>query len=1157
MSRRFLFILAWLGLFLGFAYRIDPGFWRSGEGHYETALVLRDAGDHAGSLEELDRALLEKEGDPGLLRARGYAALELGRIDEARSAFTESLDGAPGDPEGLLGLATAALAMGDHHAAREALSRLPARLDTFERRLSHARLLVEAGDMHGAWTRYHALANETGADDAALEAAAMLATRLERWDDVSTLASRLAVRAADAKTARHSLGQMAGKARESGRPELALRLLSLGPGPENLEARASLNLELERFAEAADLHGELVASQPGSTAIRKNLAYALERSGRLDEAEAEYERLWPRDPEDRDLLLRYVSVLNQKKRYARAWEILSSLPMPSPDSETHWLQAQTAHWAGESSVASGLLESWSGRNPDDPRPYLLLAEDRRQLGDTPGRIDAIQSYVDRVPDDPAVRRELADAFVADGRLPEAILQYRELSALKPDDSEVLTRLGVLLETSGDLESARRRYEQAAAISSKPSVDLAIRLARVHMWTGDPEGAVSWYEEVVSHALDASDRREASVELAEALLAAGRGREALRRVSPFADRDPPDPALQLLAARAASESGDPASTVRYLERLQTQRPLTGLEAEWIAGAQRASGDAQGALESYEALLRERPSDPELLLAVGDLRFDRGDAAGARDVYEQIPASSRPPGARLGLARARSGTGDRPGAIALYKAHLGERPGDSLVRLELARVLMLAGQSEPAVAAYERYASEQGEDGIGLELTRAYLQEGDFVSAEAVATRSESRGEDTLQVRLARAQALGGQGRIREADRLLASLVDVPTPPSDPTWTARLAEARNQPLGAFLEAQRAIQAGAEPAAELHLLQARALGSRGDVSRALASLERAQSSGADTARVQRTLEALRWSWASELEIPALLQEDDGGIRIPQGGARVRFNVVNRFRLGLSTNLGRIEQRGVSFDRWVMAATVDRWFPQPELKIGLGLGWEEYGVDGGLLVADGSISRTFATGAEVILHLERSSLWSAHDEFQARGFNRVVDASALGPDFHTHTAAGQIVFRGTAEWETRLEIGVSEFQDGNRQIFGYAHRQIPIVSRAGRWFALRPNLYVDGFSYEVPGYASPSLSSSFGLSVHGVREWSRARIEADVNPNLLWVDDEWGPGGSGMVELTFPIGGVHLGGTLFGYYRGPEDYSLWRFMTRIRIPFGGGVAR
>jgi len=46
-------------------------------------------------------------------------------------------------------------------------------------------------------------------------------------------------------------------------------------------------------------------------------------------------------------------------------------------------------------------------------------------------------------------------------------------------------------------------------------------------------------------------------------------------------------------------------------------------------------------------------------------------------------------------------------------------------------------------------------------------------------------------------------------------------------------------------------------------------------------------------------------------------------------------------------------------------------------------------------------------------------------------------------------------------------------------------------------------------------------------------------------------------MVELTFPIGGVHFGGTLFGYYRGPEDYSLWRFMTRIRIPFGGGVAR
>ena len=188
---------------------------------------------------------------------------------------------------------------------------------------------------------------------------------------------------------------------------------------------------------------------------------------------------------------------------------------------------------------------------------------------------------------------------------------------------------------------------------------------------------------------------------------------------------------------------------------------------------------------------------------------------------------------------------------------------------------------------------------------------------------------------------------------------------------------------------------------------------------------------------------------------------------------------------------------------------------------------------------------------------MWSAHDEFQPRGFNRVTDAPLLRADFRVHTVTGHFVLRGTSEWETRIEAGMSVFEDGNRQLFAYAHRQIPLVSREGHWLAVRPNVYIDSFSDEVTGYASPSLSTSLGLSLHGVREWSGARLEAELNPNLLWVDNEWGPGGSGMLDLSIPVGHARVGGTLFGYLRGPEDYSLWRVMTRISLPVGGAGPR
>ena len=76
-------------------------------------------------------------------------------------------------------------------------------------------------------------------------------------------------------------------------------------------------------------------------------------------------------------------------------------------------------------------------------------------------------------------------------------------------------------------------------------------------------------------------------------------------------------------------------------------------------------------------------------------------------------------------------------------------------------------------------------------------------------------------------------------------------------------------------------------------------------------------------------------------------------------------------------------------------------------------------------------------------------------------------------------------------------------------------------------------------------------------IREWSGARFETDLNPSLLWVDSDWGPGGSAMLEVSVPLGPARLGGTLFGYLRGPEDYSLWRVMTRISVPVGGGGRR
>jgi tetratricopeptide (TPR) repeat protein len=1232
--KRLAFVGGWLLLLLGFLIWLDPAFWEGPHGHYRAAVDLAEEGriEEAGA--RLDRALRLDPENHGYLRARAWLHLEAGHAPEAATAFRRSLELAAGHPEGLLGLARAQLALGEEGEARRTLEGLDARLDEPDHLQRLARLRVELGEPEAALPLYRELAAEWPGDPGTLDEASAAAAMAGKWDEARKLARRLAETAGDPALARRGITRQAEVARAAGDPEGAWSLYRTIPGPDNLGARAALALELERFDEAAALHRELLEDAPdgpGAREARTALAYALQRADRLEEAREAYARLVEVHPDDVQPRVDYVHVLNRMGRHGEAWEALSVLDAPAVDPELHWLQARTAHWAGDQGSAGRLLQAWAQRAPGDPGTFLLLAENRRMMGDMEGLADALSRYLELRPEEVEVRRELAETLAAQGRSVEAILHLRRAVEARPDDPELLERLGILFESTGDHESALRRLSTAAALHPDPSPELRLRVARLHRWTGDPAGAVEWYQGALaahSAALSGTtapgaDREaapeagqdaileatlEATLELAEALLDAGRPGDALRHLSGATGEaagkagvpgEPPARGFQPtvreleLRARAASEAGEPGLAAQALEALALLRPLTTQELRWRAGFLRASGEEAQALSSYESLLAETPGDPELLRAVGDLRMDRGDGAGALQSYQEIPEGSRSPELVLAMARARTGLGERERGMEHYRAYLEARPGDLAVHLELARNLMLAGRADEALAHYRPWVEARGEEGLALELARAHLVVEDFPSALEVSRRGEARREEVAQLRLVQAQALGALGEVRPAALLLDALASEPAPEGDPTWSARLAEARNQPLTAYREAEQALEAllsatDGRPApnastpdhriVDLHLLRARNAAARGDLARARESLARAEAAGAVPAWLRRTEEGLAPLRAAPMELPLLIQGDGSDIQVIQGGGAFRFALADALRVHLAAGVGRLEQRALSFQRRTLFAGVDRWFPRAGLELAAGLGWEDYGREsvgapgsddaafgGASFPSPGSLwfghlqgRHTFGGGVEAGLRLERGSLWSADDAFVPRGFNRVTELGLLGPDFRVHSARGHLVLRGTSEWETRVEAGIAEFQDGNRHLHAYAHRQIPLVSRRGRWFALRPNLYLESFREELPGYASPSGSGSLGLSLHGIGEWpSGFRLEGDLNPNLLWVDDQWGPGGSGLLDLSVPVGRVRIGAGLFGYVREPEDFTLWRFTTRLRVPLGEGGPR
>lgn len=254
------------------------GRWDEACAAYEQALTLqpRLAGAHnnrgnallalrrpAEALAAFDTALALQPGLQAALGNRGRALLALGRHDDAAEAFTQGIAAAPADAGLRVHAATALAAAGRAGEAaarlREAVALAPQRIDAW---FTLGGLLNDAGDLAGAgdaWARV--LAVDPGHAEAACNLALL---RPEQGEAV--------------------LGAALG-AGVSGERRAAV-LANLG----------GLRLREDRFCAAVDAYRRALAETPDSPQALGNLAQALKRQGRLDEADALLTRLIDRQP---------------------------------------------------------------------------------------------------------------------------------------------------------------------------------------------------------------------------------------------------------------------------------------------------------------------------------------------------------------------------------------------------------------------------------------------------------------------------------------------------------------------------------------------------------------------------------------------------------------------------------------------------------------------------------------------------------------------------------------------------------------------------------------------------------------------------------------------------------------------------------------------
>ncbi|BDG01134.1 serine/threonine-protein kinase [Anaeromyxobacter oryzae] len=431
-----------------------------------------------------------------------------------------------------------------------------------------------------------------------------------------------------------------------------------------------------------------------------------------------------------------------------------------------WLFATREPPAGERTKAVlAALENVSGEPALDATPGLLqaaLAPSRRVRLVPPARLDQLAREA-RLPDAPRLDAERARALA---RLAGAAVVLVP-SARREDGRSVVEVRAVEAESGRTLFVAdapvARADDLARAVDvladhvrkdlAERAADRKIRRPVTQAVTSSAEAARHYYE-----GLDCLARRHAAPSASTGC------------AKQFEDALADDPGFALAhyqLALIASPQGAPAEWSRpHLQAaLGAVDRLPARDSDLVrALAARHAGRFDEAARLYEAAIAESPDDPAALQAAADLQIARGDWAASLRYLEklvQLAPEQEEPLMEWVESLGRLGRRDDLRELA---ARVEAEPRSARRSQALVQAQLWLGAPERALAVAREAVAERGDAEARL-VRIAAMATGDFVAAEAAA-RAEAAALPEQPGRSALiARALVGQGRVRDALRLV--------------------------------------------------------------------------------------------------------------------------------------------------------------------------------------------------------------------------------------------------------------------------------------------------------------------------------------------------------------------------------------------------------
>ena len=374
------------------------------------------------------------------------------------------------------------------------------------------------------------------------------------------------------------------------------------------------------------------------------------------------------------------------------------------------------------------------------------------------------------PQDPLVNQNLAILKQTSGDLDAAEEYYR--TALNADDSLLLSHTGLaeIMLVRGQPAEALQAARSALRLDDKSARALLAKAA-AHSAMGAPEEAVSSLESLLEKQ---ADNVEAWVQLGRAKLSTGDASGAQAAFDKALALDPKQGAALVGLVDASLLNQQPGAALALIEQRLAEEPdnlfLLRMKGTVLLRLDRFAET----ISTMEKANQIGPNNTATLLMLARAQSLNGDVDAAITTLSSAdPAAVSPIPLQLLHAQLLDDKGDLAGAIDLYRGIVDQVPDYAPALNNLAWGLYRQGGQEQTALGYARraYLLDTSSISTGHTLAMIQLHSGRAADAYTLLKRINGVASDSPEMRLALAQAASKSGHEEEARQLLTRLLEL--------------------------------------------------------------------------------------------------------------------------------------------------------------------------------------------------------------------------------------------------------------------------------------------------------------------------------------------------------------------------------------------------